>query len=86
MGSDGRAFVYFLLVFSLAEHRLESHKEFDDSEAALSAYAAAEDLYLGKGYEVVLVGSESIETVMLTHGSYFEQATVPAAGLSYSLS
>lgn len=80
--------VYFLLIYNLREQKLESHEAFTDLDEAMRIYAQTENRYLGHGYEVVLVGSESIEAVMLTHGSYFtpQQAAVPRAGLSFSFS
>lgn len=80
--------IYFLLVYNLASHTLESQESFEDVDEAMDAYARTEIEYLGRGYEVVLVGAESIEAVMITHGSYFDASTsAPArAGLSFSLS
>ncbi len=88
MGNADAPIVYFLLVYNLESRELESHAEFTDVDEAMAVYAATESEYLGRGYEVVLVGSESIEAVMVTHGSYFHQPTVtgPRAGLSFSLS
>ncbi|MBK5223057.1 MAG: hypothetical protein JJE52_09310 [Acidimicrobiia bacterium] len=79
--------VYFLLVFDIKKNVLESHLQFEDVDEALESYAQAEQEHLGRGYEVVLVGAESLETVMVTHGAYFQrQVAAPRAGLSFSLS
>lgn len=80
--------VYFLLVYDLRRRQLVSQTQFADVDEAMTAYSDAESEHLGRGFEVVLVGSESIEAVMLTHGSYFDQHEVrnPRAGLSFSLS
>jgi hypothetical protein len=44
-----------------------------DSEAALSAYAAAEETYRESEWmQIVLIGSDSIDTVRVTHANYFE--------------
>lgn len=44
-----------------------------DYQAALAAYNEAEELHReDRDIEVVLLGSDSIETVERTHSSYFE--------------
>lgn len=64
--------VHFLLVYSHKEQRLVRQEEFKDSAKATSAYTAAEREHLGsEDYEIVLIGSDSIETIMKTHGHYF---------------
>lgn len=74
MGKDES--VYFLLVYSFDEGRLVHNGEFTDREAAITAYNAAERQYRGNldHYEVVLIGADSIETVMKTHGHYFRRS------------
>jgi hypothetical protein len=69
---------HFLLVYSYAEGRLIHQDEFTDEEEAASAYTTVEREYRGRldDFEIVLVGSDSIETIMRTHGHYF--ATVDA--------
>ncbi|EQD32094.1 hypothetical protein B1A_19616, partial [mine drainage metagenome] len=45
----------------------------DDSEAAVLAYAAKErELQGDTALEVVLIGSDSLETVRRTHANYFQ--------------
>jgi hypothetical protein len=65
--------VYFLLVFSFDEGRLVDQGEYTDREAAIKAYDAKEREYRRclDRFEVVLIGADSIETVMKTHGHYF---------------
>ena len=64
--------VHFLLVYSHAEQRLLEQEEFKDSTRATRAYVAAETKHSDNSdYEIVLIGSDSIETVMKTHGHYF---------------
>jgi hypothetical protein len=65
---------HFLLVFNRATGVLEDLQEFGvDSEAALSAYAAAEETYRESEWmQIVLIGSDSIDTVRVTHANYFE--------------
>lgn len=88
MAGESDTTVYFLLVYNLKARHLESHQQFDDVDEAMAVYAETEIKYLGHGYEVVLVGAESIEAVMITHGSYFDPQpdAIPTAGLSFSLS
>ena len=65
---------HFLLVFDHEQGKLiETLKFGQDADAAIAAYAAKEAEYADrKRIEVVLVGSESFETVKLTHANYFE--------------
>ncbi|MDA8117296.1 MAG: hypothetical protein M0000_08020 [Actinomycetota bacterium] len=65
---------HFLLVFDHDRGRLIDEKDFGvDSDAAVAAYAEMERKYQGStSIEIVLVGSDSIETVMLTHANYFD--------------
>ncbi|MGP4058773.1 hypothetical protein ACTWP6_28800 [Mycobacterium sp. 4D054] len=65
--------VYFLLVYSFDSNQLVYQEECDDREAAIAAYDAMERQYRGTldRFEVVLIGADSIETVMKTHGHYF---------------
>jgi hypothetical protein len=45
----------------------------DDADRAVAAYAEAEALYGDrKDVEVVLIGSDSFETVKRTHANYFD--------------
>lgn len=65
---------HFLLVFDHELGRLVDEKDFGgDSKAAVAAYAEMERKFQGsRTIEIVLVGSDSIETVMLTHANYFD--------------
>lgn len=67
------AVVHFLLIYDLAEGRLRSHDSFEDPDEAAAAYAQAEREHKGH-VEIVLVGADSIETIMRTHGHYFAQS------------
>lgn len=69
--------VYFLLVYSFDESRLVEQEEFTDSDRAVARYDATEKAYreTRDRYEIVLIAADSIETVMSTHGHYFEQST-----------
>jgi hypothetical protein len=64
--------VHFLLVYSHKESKLVSQDEFRDSAKAVKAYSEAErENIRNDDYEIVLIGSDSIETIMKTHGHYF---------------
>lgn len=70
---------HFLLVFDHAEGRLVEERHFqEDGAKALEAYSATERQHQGdRSVEIVLIGSDSIETVRLTHANYYEgSATV----------
>lgn len=78
--------VYFVLVFDHTSERLIEVREFGvDADAAIEAYAQLEDAHRDNArVEVVLIGSDSIDTVRHTHSNYFEfnRATSPfLAGL-----
>lgn len=64
---------HFLLVFDHNEQRLIDNREFGDSEEALRAYSMTERSYTREqNVEVVLIGADSIDTVMRTHANYFD--------------
>lgn len=66
------ATVHFLLEYSHKEQRLVSQHEFTDATRATKAYAEAEARHTGDAeYEIVLIGSDSVQTIMKTHGHYF---------------
>jgi hypothetical protein len=65
---------HFLLVYDLKAQRLVSQRDFEDGGEAAAAYADLEREYQGQpGYEVVLVGADSIETIRRTHAHYFDR-------------
>lgn len=65
---------HFLLVFDHSAGRLLDVQRFgSDADRALVAYAAKErELEKDKMVEIVLIGSDSFETVKLTHANYFD--------------
>lgn len=66
-------FVHFLLVFDHAAGELIENQEFSDGDAAVAAYASKEREYEDRRLiEVVLLGSDSLDTVKLTHANYFD--------------
>lgn len=65
--------VHFLLVFDHQAGDLIEQRVFDDGAEAVTAYTAKEREFVGKKHvEIVLIGSDSIETVRLTHANYFD--------------
>ena len=75
---DALTLVHYLVVFDGPGRRLLRCERFEDDDDGLAAYAAAEEEYRGRaGIEVVLLGSDSLETIHRTHGQYFEPADTP---------
>lgn len=76
---------HYLLFFDSAAGRLVRIDEFDDPDAAVSAYDAAErEASVDPKLEIVLLGTDSLETLKKTHGRYFTNGTSLAklAGIS----
>lgn len=70
--------VHFLLVYDRNARRLVVQRSFSNSREAVTAYGEMEEKHENDRHmEIVLVGADSIETVMLTHGNYFD--AVPSA-------
>ena len=66
---------HFLLIYDLREQRLVEVREFTDAIEATDAYGQAELEHLGdQGWEIVLVGADSLDTIRKTHGHYFTKA------------
>ncbi|MFN2582001.1 MAG: hypothetical protein ABR498_04575 [Candidatus Dormibacteria bacterium] len=68
---------HFLLVFDHNRGALVELKQFgDDRDAAVAAYAEKErelgELGTESAIEIVLIGSDSLSTVKLTHANYFD--------------
>jgi hypothetical protein len=62
----------FLLIMDVREGLTEVRDLGTHYAAAVATYEAAEAEHRGNSnYDIVLVGSDSLETVKLTHGSYF---------------
>jgi hypothetical protein len=67
--------VHFLLVYDRKAQRLVFDESFTDSAEAVRAYEEMEEKHRDdRDKEIVLVGADSLETVMLTHGNYFEKS------------
>lgn len=65
---------HFLLVFDHDAGKLVETVAFGtDGDRAIEAYASKESEFKGqRGVEIVLIGSDSLETVRLTHANYFD--------------
>jgi hypothetical protein len=65
---------HFLIVFDHVKGEMAELVEFgEDSDRAVAAYAAKEKALKGKDMvEIVLIGSDSLSTVKLTHANYFD--------------
>ena len=73
---------HFLLIFDHDEDRLLSHDEFEDDNEAIAAYEDAEARFdASTNIEVVLIGSDSLETVRETHANYFDATAALAKAL-----
>lgn len=70
------AIKHFLLVFDHKKSELIAEREFGrDAAAALKAYNEIETQYRDCDHiDIVLIGSDSIDTVKLTHANYFNGA------------
>lgn len=65
--------IHFLLVYDLKAGQLVSQESFTDGSKAAAGYSACERDHRGdEDLEIVLVGADSIETVRVTHGQYFD--------------
>jgi len=75
---------HFLIVFDHTENELLVVQEFgDDIAKALTAYSDKEDEFRGEGsIEIVLVGSDSLDSVKATHTNYFTEKTVSSNWLA----
>jgi hypothetical protein len=70
--------VHFLLVYDRRLQTLVFNHPYSNSSEAVAAYEGMEEKHRDEPHmEIVLVGADSIETVMLTHGNYFD--AVPSA-------
>lgn len=67
---------HFLLVFDHEAGRLIEEIPFGtDGTSAVANYAAKELQYRDRGQiEIVLIGSDSLETIKLTHANYFDES------------
>lgn len=73
------ALVHYLLVYDHRTQRLaEEPRAFADGGEAAAAYAKLEAAHRGdEDLEIVLVGADSLDTIMRTHGHYFTSVENP---------
>lgn len=77
--------VHFLLAYDHKLRKLTHEESFTDVNTAVAAYGALEQKHRDDTWlEIVLIGSDSIETIRLTHGNYFNE-TVDLADLLIAL-
>lgn len=79
---------HFILIYDRSADRTVDRLEFgSDVGAALEAYAEAEEQYRDqRSMDIVLLGSDSLESARKTHPSYFgDDAAVPASELRAAL-
>lgn len=63
---------HFLVVYDLAAGKATVQEFGTDYDAALAAYAEAEEDFANRGvYDIVLLGADSLGTIKRTHSSYF---------------
>lgn len=66
---------HFLVIYDIPNGMAQVEPFGKDYDGALAAYAHAEEQHRSNpNVEVVLLGSDSIETLERTHSSYFELA------------
>lgn len=65
---------HFLFIYDRKQDRSISVDEFgEDVDEAVIAYRAAEILYANEPWiDIVLIGSNSLQTIRKTHSTYFE--------------
>ncbi len=64
--------VNYLIVYDREKATQISLREFEDDVEAVKAYDAAEMQHLERPHiDIVLVGADSIDTIKVTHASYF---------------
>ena len=72
--------IHFLLVYDRERELLLGYETFSEAGEAAAAYEALEREHRSnENLEIVLVGSDSLETVKITHGNYFDSEPVAAA-------
>jgi hypothetical protein len=66
---------HYLLVFDHVEGKLVRYESFEDADRATTRYSEVEAEHDKEDMvEVVLIGSDSFETVKRTHANYFDNS------------
>ncbi len=74
---DVMALIHFLLAYDRSLGAVVSEASFVDAHEAAEAYKALElEHQRDSNMEIVLIGSDSIETVMRTHSNYFGESSI----------
>ncbi len=78
---------HFLLVFDHLQGKLQGVERFgSDAKKAVARYEELEKQFRHEqSMDIVLVGSDSLETVRVTHANYFEQETSSMVGIEQYL-
>ena len=64
---------HFLLIYDIGARAVKFQDLGEDAEAAAVRYSEVEEEFREReGFEVVLIGADSIETIQETHAHYFE--------------
>jgi len=65
--------IHFLLAYDHAREKLVYTREFSDAAEAAEEYTRLEQRHRDDTQlEIVLLGADSIETIKMTHGNYFD--------------
>jgi hypothetical protein len=66
--------IHYLIIYDHSTQSLVGEpQEFTDPDEAARAYARAERKHRDDtNLEIVLIGADSLDTIRLTHGNYFE--------------
>lgn len=73
---------HFLIVFDRAAGHQVEMLEFSDADEAVQAYQRLERQHMGEqAIDIVLVGSDSLDTVRVTHANYFRDGSITVANL-----
>jgi hypothetical protein len=72
-GLSERDIKHFLVVYGIAARRTKVQSFGTDYDAAMKAYAEAEEVTRERGdLDIVLLSADSLETIKCTHSSYFD--------------
>jgi len=75
--------VNFLLVYDRNQQKLVFQRPYPDPHEAVKAYETMEQKHReDRHMEIVLVGADSLEAIMLTHGNYFDAVPLASPYLS----
>ncbi|MEQ8716156.1 MAG: hypothetical protein RIE08_00970 [Acidimicrobiales bacterium] len=78
--------IHYLIVFDHTKGGLIDLDHFDDRDAATAAYAKAEASYRDiTNIEIVLVASDSEETIRRTHANYFDGVSPSSSRFIFEL-